>query len=128
LYDQEVSDGTSSCPCGCGAELIGMVAERETGLRAETTGPAPVRKLPASEHSAAYLITGMPGAGKSTVARLLALHFDHAAHIDIDMVFHHFTVSGRAEPAASTAESRTPWTPSKWSRGPGPLDGPFRGF
>jgi len=75
-----------------------MVAERERGLRAETLAAAPRHTWPAREHTRAYLLTGLPGAGKSTVARLLALHFDRAAHIDIDLVFHHFTVSGRAEP------------------------------
>ena len=82
-----------------------MVAEREQGLRTETMAAAPRHKLPAREHTRAYLLTGVPGAGKSTVARLLALHFDRAAHIDIDLVFHHFTVSGLAEPGTPTAES-----------------------
>jgi chloramphenicol 3-O-phosphotransferase len=82
-----------------------MVAERERGLRAETQAAAPANQLPAREHTRAYLLTGVPGAGKSTVARLLALHFDRAAHIDIDLVFHHFTVSGLAEPGAPSPES-----------------------
>jgi len=60
-----------------------MVAERERGLRAETLALAPPAALPGREHAAAYLISGVPGAGKSTVARLLALHFDRAAHVDI---------------------------------------------
>lgn len=96
-----------TCPCGCGAELPGIVAERERGLRAETVAAAPQHKLPARERIRAYLLTGVPGAGKSTVARLLALHFDRAAHIDIDLVFHHFTVSGRAEPNRYSAETAT---------------------
>lgn len=82
-----------------------MVAERERGLRAETLAAAPPHQLPAREYPRAYLLTGLPGAGKSTVARLLALHFDRAAHIDIDLVFHHFTVSGLAEPGTPSAES-----------------------
>ena len=82
-----------------------MVAEREQGLRADTLAAAPRHKLPAREHTRAYLLTGVPGAGKSTVARLLALHFDRAAHIDIDLVFHHFTVSGLAEPSTPGAET-----------------------
>jgi predicted kinase len=82
-----------------------MVAERERGLRADTLAAAPRHKLPAREHARAYLLTGVPGAGKSTVARLLALHFDRAAHIDIDLVFHHFTVSGRAEPGTPSPQA-----------------------
>lgn len=75
-----------------------MVGERERGLRAETAAAAPGALLPGREHAAAFLVTGVPGAGKSTAARLLALQFDQSAHIDIDMVFHHFTVAGRAAP------------------------------
>jgi predicted kinase len=82
-----------------------MVAERERGLRVETLAAVPQHKLPAREHPRAYLLTGVPGAGKSTVARLLALHFDRAAHIDIDLVFHHFIVSGLAEPSTPSTES-----------------------
>ena len=82
-----------------------MVAERERGLRDETLAAAPAVRWPAREHAAAYLISGVRGAGKSTVARLLALHFDQAAHIDIDMIFHHFTVTGLAQPGAPTEDA-----------------------
>jgi predicted kinase len=80
------------------------VAERERGLRDETLAATPARQSPGREHAAAYLISGVPGAGKSTVARLLALHFDRSAHIDIDMVYHHFTVMGRADPAGEGSD------------------------
>ena len=39
------------------------------------------------------------------MARLLALHFDRSAHIDIDMVYHHFTVAGLVPPAEETSEA-----------------------
>jgi predicted kinase len=97
---------TRLCPCGCGAEFEATVAERERGLRAETLALAPSAALPGREHAAAYLISGVPGAGKSTVARLLALHFDRAAHVDIDMVYHHFTVTGLAPPAGPGEDTR----------------------
>jgi predicted kinase len=86
------------CPCGCGALVPAMVAERERGLRDDTIAAAPLRKLSGRQHAAVYLISGVPGAGKSTVGRLLALHFDRAGHIDIDMVYHHFTVAGLEQP------------------------------
>ena len=82
-----------------------MVAERENGLRQEVDAVAPTSRYRASESLAAYLISGVPGSGKSTVARLLALHFDRAAHIDIDMVLHHFTVAGLEDPAERTEEA-----------------------
>jgi len=50
--------------------------------------------------------TGLPGAGKSTVARLLALHFDRSAPIGIDMVYHHVTVAGLVPPAGETSQAR----------------------
>ena len=92
------------CPCGCGTRFPAMVAEREQGLRDDTLPAAPAARLPAGEHAAVYLISGVPGAGKSTVARLLALHFDRAAHIDIDMVYHHFTVAGLEPPASQPGD------------------------
>jgi len=82
-----------------------VVAGREEGLREDTLSAPPARKLPGREHAAAYLVTGLPGAGKSTVARLLALHFDRSAHIDIDMVSHHFTVAGLVPPAEETSQA-----------------------
>ena len=95
----------TSCPCGCGAGFPAVVAAREQGLREGTLGLAPARKLAGREHAAAYLLSGMPGAGKSTVARLLALHFDRSAHLDIDMVYHHFTVAGLVPPAEPASEA-----------------------
>jgi chloramphenicol 3-O-phosphotransferase len=80
-----------------------MVAEREAGVRADAAGAATGQVLSARSGSGVFLITGMPGAGKSTVARALAQRFDRAAHIDIDMVFHHFTVTGKADPAGPGA-------------------------
>jgi predicted kinase len=47
----------------------------------------------------------MPGAGKTTVARILARRFDRAAHIDLDWVLHHLTVSGLVPPDAQVDES-----------------------
>jgi hypothetical protein len=82
-----------------------VVAGREEGLREDTLSAPPARKLPGREHAAAYLVTGLPEAGKSTVARLLALHFDRSAPIDIDMVDHHLTVAGLVPPAEDTSEA-----------------------
>ena len=93
------------CPCGCGAQFVDVVAERERGVRADASAAAQAASLSAAEHPMVFLLTGMPGAGKSTVGRQLAERFDRAAHIDIDMVFHHFTVSGKADPAGPSGES-----------------------
>lgn len=51
------------------------------------------------------LIVGVPGAGKTTVARALAQHFDRAALVEGDLVQHHFTVSGLVSPAEPSPES-----------------------
>jgi len=98
-----VTESMRPCPCGCGAEFIQIVAEREEGVRADA---AAASAMPVRDGNAprVFLITGMPGAGKSTVARQLALRFERAAHIDIDMVFHHFTVSGRVDAVVNDDE------------------------
>ena len=44
-----------------------------------------------------FLLTGVPGAGKSTVAELLAGRFDRGVHVRGD-VFRRMIVSGRVEP------------------------------
>jgi hypothetical protein len=49
---------------------------------------------------AAFLIIGIPGAGKSTVARTLAARFERAAHIEVD-VMQTMIVSGGVWPSVS---------------------------
>ena len=44
------------------------------------------------------LIVGVPGAGKTTVARALAARFERSACIEGDLVQHHFTVNGLVGP------------------------------
>jgi gluconate kinase len=48
----------------------------------------------------AWLITGIPGAGKSSVARNLCLRFARAAHIEGDRL-HEWIISGRVDPGQS---------------------------
>jgi predicted kinase len=44
------------------------------------------------------IISGIPGSGKTTVARMLAARFARAAHIESDLVGERFIVSGMVPP------------------------------
>jgi hypothetical protein len=52
----------------------------------------------------AFLISGAPGAGKTTVARLLAARFDRAAHLEGDLISFGFIVSGVVPPQGPPAD------------------------
>lgn len=45
-----------------------------------------------------FLVSGVPGAGKTTVARALAARFPRSAHIEGDLVGEQFIVSGLVPP------------------------------
>lgn len=50
------------------------------------------------------LISGVPGAGKTTVARLLAQHFPRSAHVEGDGVGHWFIINGLVPPHGVPAD------------------------
>jgi ADP-ribose pyrophosphatase YjhB (NUDIX family)/chloramphenicol 3-O-phosphotransferase len=78
---------------GPAIDLPGLA--QTTGLRALPawlTAPAPAPVI---------ILNGPPGAGKSTVARLLCGRFPHAAHVDTDLL-RAMVVTGQIGPAAAS--------------------------
>ncbi len=53
---------------------------------------------------AIWLINGIPGAGKSTVSRLLAARFSRGVHIEGDVLQERFIVSGGVNPGGEPAD------------------------
>ncbi|HYP43875.1 MAG TPA: AAA family ATPase [Propionibacteriaceae bacterium] len=60
------------------------------------------------------LIVGVPGAGKTTVARALAERLPRSACIEGDLVQHHFTVNGLVGPGGLPAEESTRQLELRW--------------
>ena len=59
---------------------------------------------------AAYLVSGVPGAGKSTFCRAFAARFLRGVHVEGDVLSFEFVVSGVAEPFGPNAD------PGEWDR------------
>jgi adenylate kinase family enzyme len=52
----------------------------------------------------AIIISGIPGSGKTTVARLVAARFPRSVHIEGDLIGHHFIVNGLVPPQGPPAD------------------------
>ena len=59
------------------------------------------------EH-AIYIVSGIPGAGKTTVSRLLAQHFEHGVHIESDLL-QKLIVTGGVWPDGQPSGTSTVW-------------------
>ena len=59
-----------------------------------------------SDKSDVFIISGIPGAGKTTVARMLAESFERGVHIEGDVVGHQFIASGLVAPHQEPVEER----------------------
>jgi gluconate kinase len=61
------------------------------------------------------LVVGVPGAGKSTVARALAERLPRSACIEGDLVQHHFTVSGLVPPGGTPVQESDRQLALRWT-------------
>jgi len=66
--------------------------DRDVDRDARAAAVVPVRR----DNPGVIFITGMPGAGKTTVARALAYSFERGAHLEEDWVWWWLTMSGAA--------------------------------
>ena len=60
-------------------------------------------QLPRPKMNGVIIVSGVPGAGKSTIAPLLASHFEHDVHIEVDAL-EHMIVSGARWPGEEPIE------------------------
>lgn len=60
------------------------------------------------------VVVGVPGAGKTTVARALAAHFDRSACIEGDLIQHELTVNGLVPPNGDPPEERVRQLSLRW--------------
>ena len=69
-----------------------LARNRDVDAEAAAAVPSPVR----DDSPGVVFVTGLPGAGKTTVARALARSFSRGAHVEEDWVWWWLTMSGAA--------------------------------
>jgi len=83
-------------------------------LRTPLSRPALSGEVPAYPRRSMLVVAGVPGAGKTTLARALAQRLMRSACIEGDLVQHHFTINGLVAPGESPADEAERQLEVRW--------------